>query len=127
MKTYGNISVIRPEDRDIAQHILTHDLPQRSIAEKYRRNIKVPIRISGEIKGIVREGFDSMLKRIGCGKGLDLELILKAIELKLGTRLTEKLITEMLELHSRKLKRRKFHLRCGSGKEQVFEIRKRQA
>lgn len=118
MKTNRNISVIRPKDRIIARHILTHDLPQRKIASKYRRNIKVPIRISGEIKGIVGEGFDAMVKQIGCGKGLDLELILKIIEQKLGPKLTEKLITELLELHSRKLKRRRFRLNS-------FDVRKR--
>ncbi len=127
MKTHKNISVIRTEDRDIARHILNRDLPQRSIARKYRRNIKVPIRISGEIKQIVSEGFDTMLKRIGCGKGLELELILKTVELKLEPRLTEKLIAELLERHSRKINRRKFQFLCSSGKEQVFEIRKRQA
>lgn len=118
MKTHGNISVIRPKDRDIARHILTHDLPQRSIAKKYNRNIKPVIRISGEIRKIVGEGFDVMVKRIGCGRGLDLGLILKVIELKLGPKLTEKLIVELLERHSRKIKRRRFLL-------DAYEVRKK--
>jgi hypothetical protein len=95
------------------------------MAENYRRNIKVPIRISGEIRKIVIEGYDGMARRIGCGRGLDLELVLKIVELKLGPRLTDKLLIKLLEQRSRRLKRRKFKLRCSSGKAQVFEVRKR--
>jgi hypothetical protein len=66
-----------------------------------------------------------MARRIGCGRGLDLELVLKIIELELGPRPADKLLAELLEQHSRRIKRRKFKLKCSLGTAQVFEIRKR--
>ena len=59
-----------------------------------------------------------MVKRLGCGSELDVELVMKIIELKLGPRLIEKLLVELLERRSRKIKRSRFQLNG-------FEVRKR--